>query len=450
MKKEALSIVEALRKWNYLLAAKHFTIITDQKSVSFMFDARHSTKIKNDKILRWRLELSAFSFDIIYRPGEENVAADSLSRDCNVASANLSGSLKELHERLIHPGVRRMIHFVRERSLPYSIDEIRKITHDCRVCSKIKPQFFKGGGNELIRAMGPFDRISIDFKGPLPKSSKSSSRYLLTIIDEYSRFPFAYPCTNVDAPTVIQCLQELFSIFGTPQYVHSDRGGAFMSSTLRNFLIEQGVATSNSTPYHPTGNSQVERCNGTVWTTVLLALENSNLPIESWEYVLPDALHAIRSLLCTSTNATPHERLFKHNRRVASGSRMPNWLCAPGPLLLRRYNRASKFDSGVDLVELIQSNQNYAKVRFPDGREDTVSTGDLAPAGLDTSSTPSQIDEPIEAVPGVDGVHSTSDSNIDAELKHQSTVEEGIPRRSSRIRREPDRLQLNFNRGRLS
>ncbi|MFX1564349.1 MAG: reverse transcriptase domain-containing protein, partial [Promethearchaeota archaeon] len=74
VEKEALSIVEALRKWNYLLAAKHFTIITDQKSVSFMFDARHSTKIKNDKILRWRLELSAFSFDIIYRPGEENVA----------------------------------------------------------------------------------------------------------------------------------------------------------------------------------------------------------------------------------------------------------------------------------------------------------------------------------------------------------------------------------------
>jgi len=47
-------VVKALRKWRYLLIGKHFTLVTDQKSVSFMLDARHANKIKNDIIARWR------------------------------------------------------------------------------------------------------------------------------------------------------------------------------------------------------------------------------------------------------------------------------------------------------------------------------------------------------------------------------------------------------------
>lgn len=33
-------------------------------------------------------------------------------------------------------------------------------------------------------------RVSIDFKGPLPTASRNS--YLLTVVDEYSRFPSAF------------------------------------------------------------------------------------------------------------------------------------------------------------------------------------------------------------------------------------------------------------------
>ena len=66
VEKEAYAVVEALRKWKHLLLGKYFTLITDQRSVSFMLDMRHTSKIKNDKILRWRLELAAFDFTIIY------------------------------------------------------------------------------------------------------------------------------------------------------------------------------------------------------------------------------------------------------------------------------------------------------------------------------------------------------------------------------------------------
>ena len=58
IQKEAYAIVEALRKWRHLLIGKHFNLVPDQRSLSFMFDLKHPSKVKNDKIQHWRLELS--------------------------------------------------------------------------------------------------------------------------------------------------------------------------------------------------------------------------------------------------------------------------------------------------------------------------------------------------------------------------------------------------------
>jgi len=62
-----------------------------------------------------------------------------------------------------------------------------------------------------------------------------------------------------------------------------------------------------------------ERYNGIIWSAVRLALASRKLSVTQWECVLPDALHSIRSLLCTATNATPHERLFNYKRRSSFG-----------------------------------------------------------------------------------------------------------------------------------
>ncbi|KAL1454481.1 hypothetical protein WDU94_010725 [Cyamophila willieti] len=80
VEKEAYAIVESLKYWRHYLIGRSFKIITDQRSVSFMFQQKHKSKIKNEKIVRWRLELSCFNFDIVYRPGSENAPADALSR----------------------------------------------------------------------------------------------------------------------------------------------------------------------------------------------------------------------------------------------------------------------------------------------------------------------------------------------------------------------------------
>ena len=83
VEKEAYAIVEALKKWRHYLIWCHFKLITDQKSVAFMFNTKTASKIKNEKITRWKMELSCFSFDTIYQLGKENVTVEVLSRICS-------------------------------------------------------------------------------------------------------------------------------------------------------------------------------------------------------------------------------------------------------------------------------------------------------------------------------------------------------------------------------
>ena len=105
-----------------------------------MYDS-YSSKIKNDKIMRWRVKLSSYKYDIAYRPGKDNKGADTFSRiQCSAITSN---ALQELHNSLCHPGITRMSHIVRTRNLPFSMDDIKKTTSDCQVCSELKPHFIK-------------------------------------------------------------------------------------------------------------------------------------------------------------------------------------------------------------------------------------------------------------------------------------------------------------------
>lgn len=376
VEKEAYAIVESLRKWRHFLIGRHFKLITDQKSVTFMFDQHHTSKIKNEKILRWRLELSCFSYDIIYWPGKQNEAADALSRVCGATGED---KLYTLHSNIGHPGITRMSHWIKSRNLPFSIEEIKKMTASCPVCAELKPRFYKPQEMHLIKATAPFERLNVDFKGPLPSQTKN--KYLLTIIDEYSRFPFAYACPDLTTSTVMEKFSELFCMFGTPSYIHSDRGSSFMSNDLKTFLNSRGVATSRTTPYNPQGNGQIERLNGTLWQTISLNLRSRNMPLHQWENILNDSLHCVRSLLCTATNQTPHERMFIHCRKSTNGLSMPTWLMTNGKVLMKRYVRQSKYDPLVQEVDLVDVNPNFAVVRLPNGNEETVSLRHLAPRG---------------------------------------------------------------------
>ena len=193
-----------------------------------------------------------------------------------------------------------------------------------------------------------------------------------------------FPWHVVAAKTIIQSSSstqssiQLFCLFGMPGYVHSDRGSAFTASELREFLRSRNVATSRKTPYQPEGNTQCERLNSTLWKTVKLMLHTRNLQEEQWDQILHDVLHAIRSLLCTATNQTPHERFLCFERRSMHGRFLPAWFLTPGPVFMKRFVR-NKSVPLVDRVEWLSANPHFALICCVDGRGMSASTWDSGP-----------------------------------------------------------------------
>jgi hypothetical protein len=76
--KELLAIVKALKKWRTSLLGTHFEIFTDHRTLEYF----QSQKDMSRRQMRWSMYLADFDFDyvITYIWGEDNTAADALSR----------------------------------------------------------------------------------------------------------------------------------------------------------------------------------------------------------------------------------------------------------------------------------------------------------------------------------------------------------------------------------
>ena len=219
---------------------------------------------------------------------------------------NSLSKLSDIHERLCHPGVTHLLHFVQTKNLPYSTDDVKKLCYSCRICAELKLQFYHPQQNRLIKATQPMEHR-------FHRTSQIIiSEFMLTIVDEYSCF-----------------------------------GSSFLSQEIKRLLL-----SSKTTPYHPIGNGQCECYNSIIWKGVRMALRTQNLSDTQWEIVLQNVLHYIRSLLSTATNPTSHEIFFEFQHRTPCVSALPTWLSVPGCVMLRRFVRNSKNDPLVDKVKL--------------------------------------------------------------------------------------------------
>ena len=99
------------------------------------------------------------------------------------------------------------------------------------------------------------------------------------MIDEYSRFPFAYPCRDMTSGIVTHCFNHLFSIFGMPDMVHNDRATDFLSGETQEYLLSKSISTSKTSRYNPQCNGQVEKLNGTLWKAIQVTLHSRKLQL---------------------------------------------------------------------------------------------------------------------------------------------------------------------------
>ena len=74
--KELLAIVWATKHFRQYLYGRKFTIVTDHKPLIWLMNV----KDPNSRLMRWRLKLEEFDYEVIYKSGKTNTNADALSR----------------------------------------------------------------------------------------------------------------------------------------------------------------------------------------------------------------------------------------------------------------------------------------------------------------------------------------------------------------------------------
>lgn len=76
IEKELLSIVWSCKMFRPYLFGRKFLIYTDHRPLVWLFNLKEP----NSKLIRWRLKLEEYNYEIIYKKGKQNINADALSR----------------------------------------------------------------------------------------------------------------------------------------------------------------------------------------------------------------------------------------------------------------------------------------------------------------------------------------------------------------------------------
>lgn len=71
-----MAIVKAVQSWKPYLLGRRFIIHTDQQALRFLVDQM----VIQPEYQKWISKLLGYNFEVQYRPGLENKAADALSR----------------------------------------------------------------------------------------------------------------------------------------------------------------------------------------------------------------------------------------------------------------------------------------------------------------------------------------------------------------------------------
>ncbi|GJY59148.1 reverse transcriptase domain-containing protein [Tanacetum coccineum] len=147
-----------------------------------------------------------------------------------------------------------------------------------------------------------FDIWGIDFIGLFPSSR--GNKYILVAVDYLSKWVEAKALPTNDARVVCKFLKTLFSRFGAPRAIISDRGTHFCNDQFTKVMLKYGVTHRLSTAYHPQTSGQVEVSNRGLKRILERTIGENRA---SWSDKLDDALWAFRTAYKTPIGCTPYK-----------------------------------------------------------------------------------------------------------------------------------------------
>ena len=144
--------------------------------------------------------------------------------------------------------------------------DIEMFCMSCGTCTASKDTNSKPRGllHNLPISDRPWQSISMDFLGPLPKSNNFD--YLLVIIDQLTSQVHLVPTmTTITAKGVVWIvLKEVVRLHGIPESIMSDRDTLFISIFWKELQKLMGTKLLMSTAFHLQTDGATERANRSV------------------------------------------------------------------------------------------------------------------------------------------------------------------------------------------
>lgn len=147
----------------------------------------------------------------------------------------------------------------------------------------------------------------MDHLGPFVKSAKGFA-YLLVLVDAYTKFCILKPLRNLKTVLTVRALEDIFTTFGYPNRLISDRGTSFTSKEFEKFCHESKTHHILNAVASPRANGQVERYNRTILDA--LTAYADKLGEKYWDTVLGKLQWGLNNTDNKGIGKSPSEALF--------------------------------------------------------------------------------------------------------------------------------------------
>nr|GEU66623.1 Gag-Pol polyprotein [Tanacetum cinerariifolium] len=178
--------------------------------------------------------------------------------------------------------------------------------HLCSACQLGKSKKYSHKPKSENTNMEVLHTLHVDLYGPMRVQSINGKKYLLVIVDDYSRFSLVKFLSSKDETPefVIKFLKKIqVGLNKTVRYIRTDNGTEFVNQVMPEFYERIGIFHQKSVPRTPQQNGVVKRQNRTFVEAALTMLIFSKAPMFLWAEVVATAWLA--PLQVPATNYVP-------------------------------------------------------------------------------------------------------------------------------------------------
>ncbi|GJW39516.1 retrovirus-related pol polyprotein from transposon TNT 1-94 [Tanacetum coccineum] len=183
--------------------------------------------------------------------------------------------------------------------------------HLCPSCEQGKSKRASHPPKPVPNSKQRLHLLHMDLCGPMRIASINGKRYVLVIVDDYSRYTWVHFLRSKDeAPEVIKTfLKRITVLLQSPVIIiRTDNGTEFKNQILKEYFDSVGISHQASSVRTPQQNGVVERRNRTLVEAARTMLIFSRAPLFLWAEAIATACYTQnRSIIHRRFNKTPYE-----------------------------------------------------------------------------------------------------------------------------------------------